>query len=344
MNICLDWFQFSGFADFSSLPHENEYLRVNVQNYSTRHFKHVAEIEDIRQNKKVGVVAWGPHSAALPKNMVLVKIANFLLYQPYLKQYVFDLLELLKIEFNNLTRVDICRDFQFLDYRKLPPQSFIKNFLKEKYIKTRRSKGQVYFNNGGGLNFQYIKFGSAKSRVCSYIYNKTIELNEVENKPYIRELWKKNGINESVSDVWRCEFRLQNFDFLLTDRETGEQISYNGNVSGLNSLDIIDNFSDLFKALCNHYLEFKIQSNDTNTTRKKTFYIFKDCHNFQFNKVYNDQPESGRSEKIFIKKLWQLNNELRGTDYELSIEGENVLNKVIQAHQLQKWAINKAII
>lgn len=344
ITISVDWLQFSGFIDLPSFPKKSSFLSINKMSYSTRHFKNVAEIEDIRQNKKVAVIAWLPHSAALPKNLILVKISNFLLYQPYVKDYILDLLDLLDIQFNNLTRVDICRDFQYLDYRNLAPGNFIRNFLREKYIKVRRSKGQVYFNNGGNLDFQYIKFGSSKSRICSYMYNKSKELEEVENKPYIRELWKKAGLNADVTDIWRCEFRLQNFDFLLTDRDTGEQISYNGNIAGLNSLDILDQSADLFNALCKHYLEFKKQSKDSNTTRKKTFYLFRENQNFQFNKVYNDSPESSRSERIFIKKLWELNNELRGTDFELAIEGEAVLHKVIQAHRLEKWAANKSII
>jgi len=344
MTTAVDWLQFSGFINLHEFPKNSEPFIINMQDYNTRHFKAVAEIFDIRQNKKVAVIAWRPHSKALPDNLAIIKISNFLLYQNYLNQYVLDLLESLNITFNNLTRVDICRDFQRLDYRNLNPSSFIKSFLKEKYIKVRKSKGQVYFTNGGALQYHYLKFGSAKSRICSYIYNKSKELEDVENKPHVREAWKKSGIDESKGDVWRCEFRIQNFDFLLTDTETGEQINYNGNAAGLNSLDIIDNCDNLFNALALHYLEFKIQGNDTNTTRKKTFYIFNQDKKTLFNRIYNDNPESGRSVKIFIKKLWELNNDLRGTDYELGLEGEKCLNNVIEAHQLMGWASRKQLI
>lgn len=342
MTTALDWLQFSGYMDKD--PSDSDFLKIKVQEYGTRHFKKVAEVYDLRQNKKVAVLAWLPHSPAIPKNLVIVKISNSLLYQNYLVNYVLDLIDQLNIRFNNLTRIDICRDFQRLDYRNLKPNNFIKSYLREKYVKVRKSKGQVYFDNGGNLEFNYLKFGSAKSRICSYIYNKSKELAEVENKPHIREFWKNGGIDETREDVWRCEFRIQNFDFLLTDTETGEVINYNGNTAGLNSLDIINNCENLFNALALHYLEFKIQANDTNTTRKKTFYIFDNDKKIQFRRTYNDSPESGRAVKIFIKKLWELNNDLRGTDYELSIEGDKVLNNVIQAHQLFGWASKKQFI
>lgn len=344
INCCIDWFQFSGFIDLKQFPKEKQPFVVKMANHSTKHFKKVADVIDQRQNKKVCVFAWQPHSSALPQNLIIVKIANYLLYQNYVLDYVMDLMQTFNIQFNNLTRVDVCRDFHRLDYRNSKPELFIKSFLKEKYIKVRKSKGQVYFTNGGNLEFQYLKFGSAKSRICSYLYNKTRELNEVENKPYIRDLWHKIGLNENNEDVWRCEFRIQNFDWLLTDTDTGEQINYNGNAAGSNSLDILNNADNLFKALSMHYLEFKIQSNDTNTTRKKTFYLFNQDKKMLFNRVYNDNPESGRAVKIFIKKLWELNNDLRGTDYELSIEGKKVLNNVVQAHQLTGWAANKNLI
>jgi hypothetical protein len=347
INTNIDWLQFSGFTDFTNIHKKvNNVFKMEICEFSTRHFKTVAEITDLRQNKKIAVFAFNPHSAALDKNLILIKINNWLLYQNYLIQYIEDLLEYYDIKFNNLTRVDICRDFQKLDYRNQLPKKFIKNFLHEKYIKVRKSKGQVYFNNGENLDFQYLKFGSGKSRICCYLYNKTKELNEIENKPYIREQWVKAGLNENLLDVWRCEFRLQNFDFLLTDTETGEQISYNGNVCGLNSLDIINNCENLFNALSNHYLEFKKvnENRDTNKSRKTSFYLFNQDKKTLFNRVYNDNPESGRAEKIFIKKLYTLNNELRGTDHELSIYGETVLQKVIEAHELTKWALNKQFI
>jgi len=39
-----------------------------------------------------------------------------------------------------------------------------------------------------------------------------------------------------------------------------------------------------------------------------------------------------------------LNNELRGTDHELSIYGEEVLKKVINATELHDWAKHRQII
>lgn len=345
INTNIDWLQFSGFVDLVKLS-DRQYFKINVCEFSTRHFKTVAEVLDTRQNKKIAVIAFKPHSNALPQNLILVKIQNWLLYQNYLNQYIEDFLNVFEIQFNNLTRVDICRDFQKLDYRNLKPQSFIKNFLREKYIKVRKSKGQVYFNNGQNIDFQYLKFGSAKSRICSYLYNKTKELDEIENKPYVREIWNQCGFIPANGDVWRCEFRLQNFDFLLTDTETGEQITYNGNVCGLQSLDIVNNCENLFNALAAHYLEFKKsdENNDSNKSRKTSFYLFNQDKKNLFSRVYNDNPEAGRAEKIFIKKLYTLNNELRGTDHELSVYGETVLKRVIEAHELRTWAINKQYI
>jgi len=343
MIYAIDWLQFSALVDVKTFDRLsiNGVFKIERLNYATRHFKEIIEIHDTRQNKRVAIITYKPHSDVFPADMALVKIDNWLLYQNYLKAYLKEFIHVFNIEFKNLSRVDICADFNTIAYRNLKPQSFIKSFLSGKYIKLRKSKGQVYFNNGEILDFQYLKFGSGRSRVCSYLYNKSKELDEVINKPHIRENWRKHKL---IGEVWRCEFRLQNFDFLLTDKETGEQINFNGNVAGLNSLDIINQVQPLFDALADHYLTFKIKSNDSNKSRLKSFYLFNNNKQFLFNRIYNDNLEAGRSEKIFIKKLYELNNELRGTNYDFSIQGEDVLKKMIQATELEKWAINKGFI
>ena len=343
MIYSIDWLQFSALIDVKAFDiiKFNGVFKIERLNFSTRHFKEIIEVHDTRQNKRVATITYKPHSDTLPKDLALVKVDNWLLYQNYLKTYLNEFINVFNIQFKNLSRVDLCADFNRIAYRNLKPQMFIKSFLSGKYIKLRKSKGQVYFNNGEILDFQYLKFGSARSRTCSYIYNKTKELDEVINKPHIRENWRKNNLS---GEVWRCEFRLQNFDFLLTDTETGELINFNGNVAGLNSLDIINQVAPLFDALANHYLTFKIKSNDTNKSRLKSFYLFENNKQFQFKRIYNDNIEAGRSEKIFIKKLYELNNDLRGTDFEFSIAGTDVLNKVIEATELRNWAINKGFI
>jgi hypothetical protein len=343
MVYSIDWLQFSAYVDVKTFDvlKFNGVFKIERLNFATRHFKEIIEIYDTRQNKRVSTITYKPHSDTLPKNIAIIKIDNWLLYQNYLKTYLNDFIQRFNIQFKNLSRVDICADFNTIAYRNLKPQSFIKSFLSGKYIKLRKSKGQVYFNNGEILDFQYLKFGSGRSRVCSYMYNKTKELDEVLNKPHIRENWRKNNLS---GEVWRCEFRLQNFDFLLTDKETGEQINFNGNIAGLNSLDIINQVQPLFDALADHYLTFKIKSKDSNKSRLKSFYLFNNNKQFLFNRIYNDNIEAGRAEKIFIKKLYELNNELRGTDHELSIYGEQVLKKVINATELYDWAKHKQII
>ena len=339
----IDWLQFSALIDVKFIEETTVLGIYKIQrcNYSTRHFKVVIEIFDTRQNKRVATITYLPHSDALPKNLAICKFDNWLLYQNYVNDYVIEFINVFNLQFKNLSRVDICIDFNLLDYRGIHPKNFIKSFLSGYYVKLRKSKGQVYFNNGEFLDFQYLKFGSGKSRVCSYIYNKSKELEEAINKPHITEHWRKHNI---TGEVWRCEFRLQNFDFLLTDVDTGEQINFNGNVAGLNSIGIINDIQPLFDALSNHYLHFKVRGSDSNKSRLKSFYLFNNDKKYQFNRVYNDNPESGRAEKIFLKKLYTLNNELRGTDHDFSIYGDLVLNSVINATELNTWAKNKNLI
>ena len=340
--ISIDWFQISVIiSDLDWTIKKVDNYQLIKEQYSTKHFRNIFTIKDIRQNKIVATITINPNSTIINKNLGIIKFENWLMYQNYSKQFILQFLIDFDLKFNSISRVDICKDFNYFDYRKTQPQIFIKNFLSNKITKLRKSKGQVYFEQGEKLDFQYIKFGSGKSRVCSYIYNKTKELEQVKEKPHIREVWKKNNL---TGTIWRCEFRIQNFDFVLIDVETGEMINYNGNLSGLNSIDILDNATDLFYSLSNHYLKFKVVSSDSNKSRLKEFILFNNQSKKIFKKVYNDNIESTRSEKIFIKKLYELNNELRGSYHDLGQYGDEVLKNVINATELNQWANQKGII
>lgn len=342
MIISIDWFQISVFIDINQWKNIEKLLFYNIkkENYSTKIFRNVYTISDGRQNKNIATITTNPNSPIIKNNLAILKFDNWLLYQNYCKEYILQFLKDFNLVFNSISRIDICNDFNYFNYRKTDPSKFIKNFLNNKIVKIRRSKGQVYFEQGDKLDFQYIKFGSGTSRICSYIYNKTKELDQVKEKPYIREFWKKNKLSGTI---WRCEFRIQNFDFILIDSETGEIINYNGNLSGLNSIDILDNGFELFYALSNHYLKFKIAGVDSNKSRLNEFKLFENPNQKLFKKVYNDNIESSRAEKIFIKKLYELNNELRGSYYDLGQYGDEVLKNVINATELKEWAITKGI-
>lgn len=57
--------------------------------------------------------------------------------------------------------------------------------------------------------FEYIRWGSRESGVCTYLYNKSKELHDKSSKPWISERWQAAGLDESKGDVFRIEFSIK---------------------------------------------------------------------------------------------------------------------------------------
>lgn len=103
--------------------------------------------------------------------------------------------------FKNVTRLDICLDVINFD-DGLNPADFINDYLAGKYFKNHLSNIQAYGEEyvGGiftfhgkestfGRTINSIKWGSPSSRITIKLYDKTKEMIESKDKPYIRNNW-----------------------------------------------------------------------------------------------------------------------------------------------------------
>ena len=124
-----------------------------------------------------------------------------------------------------------------------------------------------------GREWNSIKWGAPKSMVTTRFYNKTMELKQVHDKPYIRQAWQICGLVDDWStlekkrkdgtvykpSIWRVEFAVKsgtNKWFVVED--------YNGDRKRIkslhNTLDVYDSrekIFNIFLSLCHHYFHFK---------------------------------------------------------------------------------------
>lgn len=153
--------------------------------------------------------------------------------------------------YQSISRVDICCDFEYFD-SGLSPQTLLRGVYSCKYLKVRQLKIRDIATQNTEMNHHYMAWGSERSKVGTKIYDKTKELEEVKDKPYIRDVWKLNGLGAS-KHVWRIEFSIKSDgrDFVKTD--TGELIKV-----GLRELYNTSDVNALFFILCHHYFRFKV--------------------------------------------------------------------------------------
>ena len=163
-------------------------------------------------------------------NIVLVKIHNRFLYSQNYIKLLYSICATFKLSIKGLTRLDLCYDCNNF-HDGIKPHKFIKEFVTAEFDSPRYiyKVGAKQFRVYGGKSvssttkFTGIEFGSGKSSKRCYIYDKTRELEEVKDKPWIRQYWHENGlISDAKTHVYRAEISIKCDGMDLLNMSTGE--------------------------------------------------------------------------------------------------------------------------
>ena len=339
--INIDWFQVYCLQPYGcNLPQIiSQKYTIRDRGMGTRHFK---MLMDVWRDEKYLEIQYLPFSVKSDKgkgiwhpDACLIKLCNKYCYGLNEITDLLDYLFSINIQLKSISRIDICMDFQRFD-NGLLPQTLIKKFLSSEYYKLGASKFTTIGNQKEAVEYDYIRFGSGKSSYSVYLYNKTKELKEVKDKPYIRESWEKAGFNNS-EDVWRLEFSIRSdakhliyLESDFTELPSGEIMNnttaeiMNSNVKlGIDStgkqrayLPINCNMLQgsslvrLFAALSANYFRFVRKGKGAKKNMKKVD-IFRNLYNDKQIKlgIVCKFKESGRTEKMVYNFLTNIEKE-----------------------------------
>jgi hypothetical protein len=147
-------------------------------------------------------------------------------------------------------------------------------------------------------DIHYVSFGSHASGVCSYIYNKSKEMREVKDKPYIREMWKMNGLDVN-QDVWRIEISIKADSKTLFDMSTGEFFNITTDHVKMQS-----DIETLFYTYADRYFQFRINNLTQNKSRMPLLNIFENKGEITLRpKRITLSQDKTRADKVLIKSL-----------------------------------------
>lgn len=238
--ISVDWLQICCYSNNLAFLLNNDYYNkvdslpywLELQPLETRSFARF-----IRVHTRVGNdwrycadILAVPRSTMLNSNIVLVKIHNRFLYSQNYIKLLYDICDTLKLSIKGLTRLDLCYDCNKF-HGGLKPHKFIKEFVTAEFDSPRYiyKVGAKQFRVYGGKSvssatkFSGVEFGSGKSSKRCYIYDKTRELEEVKDKPWIRQYWQENGlISDEKTHVYRAEISIKCDGMDLLNMSTGE--------------------------------------------------------------------------------------------------------------------------
>ena len=297
--IGIDWLQLYCKIEPNFLDQKSKYT-LKLEEFQTRQFKKVVSIYE--KNDHIATIVYEPHSKMLAANGSVIKIENKYLYQANLKACIDNLLKELQLTLLNVTRIDYYIDFnRFVS--GVNPDEFIKQFIEGKICKTGKSKFQLVGSVKKFFTYDYLKFGQKSSDICYYLYNKSKELNEQKNKPWIRDSWK--NVLEENSTTWRLEFSIKGTCKELVSLDTGEKIT------SLKSLELLrlSTIKKFLSMLLNKYWSFATKENfeaDKCISRVKKIEFFNlGIAKYILTRITEKKP-SNRMDKVFIKKLLSL--------------------------------------
>lgn len=228
--INIDWLSVSCYGTLTAPPFNWEVKQTDQRN---RIFSTISELYYFGEH--VATVQSEPNSPLLKKDLMIVKIENHILYKEKVSEFTAYMLTSWQWQFNNINRVDVALDFQHLN-NNLSPQSLISGLFIGEYIRkgarmqvfhgadknnidrlytTKAGNLVAYFNKEVNFNSTSVtgyRCGSRASAVCVYLYNKTLELKQQTDKPYIRKKWERAGFDKN-KDTWRLEFSLKGKQF-----------------------------------------------------------------------------------------------------------------------------------
>lgn len=280
----------------------------------------------------VAHIACQPRTEHLPFTAGAIKIDNSVLYVADWYFVLTDILAVLGWSPRKITRLDLCADFNYF-IGGLLPSTFLRNYIRKQdasYIRIGSNKFCVYgCKDMHTTSYDSIRWGSRQNGVSVYMYNKTKELVEVKNKPYIRAVWKANDLS-STTDVWRVEIS-------ITSQGLGLKSASDALLHTLfvDDLDSPEACRDLFKVYASKF--FRFLRTDRTAKRKRDLKevplldLQTDC---PLRPIYQSSvTDSGHMEKIVFRKLLDMRSYLQSHDLTDKYTMLDAVSKTIELYE-----------
>ena len=202
-----------------------------------------------------------------------VRLCNRTCYFNEPVQLLIDFIQSNNYEFQRISRIDLALDFEKFDYGD-QPDDFMARFMKHRYSKINQAEIAAHGKDmWDGRIWNSLRWGHYKSMITTRFYNKTMEIRQVKDKPYIRQRWKAYGLVDDdytlekhhpdgsiyYPDIWRVEFAIKSSKknrFVVEDCN-GERPCKRSIRHDLQVYINNEGRLDVFFSLVQHYFHFK---------------------------------------------------------------------------------------
>lgn len=336
--ISVDWLQIYCLNNLSDVP---QFGYGNCRAFSTEKLDRVTplwtEVYVIKHNNiEVAEYCRFPRSSAMDAKGCTIKLHNRILYSAQFIEVLKQIIQFLDVQYVGVTRLDLCYDCNYLHEHRSVHDFLFQYFVHAPYCSghiIRNGSRKVQINatrtSHGATTISAMRWGSKSSAVGVYCYNKSLELLEVHDKPWIRAAWENVGlindydasgwnslddrnkqkhINEGTADryiktsVWRFEISIKSEGRDIINMGTGQLFRID--LSYLTTQEYIEK---LFYVYANKYLDFRESTGQENIRNYPKLQIFEVSGNAELKPIHiNKSADTGRTEKIAANRLRKL--------------------------------------
>ena len=298
--INLDWLEVHVMEPVND-PHDANYFRsagltVVERDYGTRVYKEMFTVNDPLGNPFVEVRR-APYSTGYggihDERESHLRLVNAACYYDDAAARLQQFMEAYHYEFNRISRVDICMDFERFDEGD-DPAAFLSRYLRQVYSKI--NQGNITAHGADRWNGQVwnsVSWGSPTSAIGTKFYNKTMELYDAASgtyrKPHIRYAWLKCGLIDDfhkvmkqgkdgwyTPQIWRVEFSIRSsVKKWFAIELNGEDKHYQSIRNTLDMYNHREKLLVLFASLQQHYFHFKHYEKEQRKDRCRDKVLFK---------------------------------------------------------------------
>lgn len=338
--ISIDWLQTFCHGESiqeGSYEARNYRFAVKKENYETAQFKDIYTV--YYQSHPAATIQQAPRTSVIHPRATCVKLANRVLYCEQYINMLYAIQEALSLTYKGITRLDICYDCNYL-HDKRNVERFIRQFISVEPME----KGHIIRN--GSSRFQLhgtrkstsvatlnsIRWGSPSAKIGAYCYDKTLELIEVKDKPWIRKMWKDNGLDYDISEydianmtikernkkteqegmseyvkkkVWRFEISIKCQGMDILNMSTAEIFRLSPKY-----LEHYKQIEKIFHIYAAKVFDFRINTGQKRIRNYHKMQIFESAPVITSKPYYwSRAADTGRMEKICYNKLQKLSQE-----------------------------------
>lgn len=341
-NFCIsvDWLQTFCHGELiqeGSYESRGYCFSVKKENHETAQFKDIFTV--YYQSHPAATIQQTPRTSVIHPRATCVKLSNRVLYCQQYIHMLYAIQEAFNLKYKGITRLDLCYDCNALhDGRNV--ERFIRQFISAEpmtvghIVRNGSCRFQLHGTrkNTSVANLNSIRWGSPASKIGAYCYDKTLELAEVKDKPWIRKMWEENGLQYDIDQqsisrltakelqrkiekdglsemvkkrVWRFEISIKCQGMDIINMSSAEIFR----LSPL-YLEHYDQLVKLFHIYAAKVFDFRINTGQKQIRNYKRLQLFESAPVITSKPYYwSSSADTGRMEKICYNKLQKLARE-----------------------------------